>query len=735
MKLKRVGLENLLLASTLAATMLGAGTLAAEETVAAKEEKKEKPVEIVVTASRGAHQDPLDVPQAITSIERSDIESSVRNTDVDDIIRTTPGLGMAPAEGNPNYWQEGFTIRGLGAQRVLTLTDGVRQAGQGIGYGGGNLSLYDTSSIERIEVLRGPASVLYGTDSFGGVVNIITREPKRRTEAGSNGGIGYEFDGSRDLNRGNAYIDFGDEKYSAIIGGSYTDAGEPNLPDGEDPNGGSFKNAGIWGKVDFHLDDNSKIRLIGNYDRNEDVLVTDQSITLPIAKFPPPGSSELITSPLFFELPVYARQMLGAEYEDSNLDGNWDYFKTGLYWQQLSREFHRETAFYPLGTPGFAGPPLFVNPAATVTTSVVDTDDEVNTYEWQTQARYGWNDHTFTIGSDLGYDTTDLPETETQKVVAQAGVGSINGPTTVINRNRADADQVRVGLYAQDSIKNGKWEFIPGIRGDFFTFENSTTNYDDDEFGVSGSLGTVYKVSEDRSYYASLASGFRVPDLGERFQNGIVNLGAPTRIIGKEDLDPERALSAEVGTKSRSGDFTYEAAAYYTEISDYIGTRGLGFVNGFVTEQYDNLGDATLYGGEVGVSYQATERLDLFANVARTWTDDEDKIDVMNWAFNYGARYAQPINSEWFETLTPALIARTVLESEDETVSPGRETFDAGSFTVVDFSLALDLKSNDLGKGTIIAGVKNIFDKTYQEPFFPQNQPERSVFASVRFDF
>ncbi len=53
----------------------------------------------------------------------------------------------------------------------------------------------------------------------------------------------------------------------------------------------------------------------------------------------------------------------------------------------------------------------------------------------------------------------------------------------------------------------------------------------------------------------------------------------------------------------------------------------------------------------------------------------------------------------------------------------------------MDLSVSLDLKENKLGKGKLITGVKNLFDKTYQEPFFPENQPERSVFVSVRFDF
>lgn len=725
---------KLLCVGIFAATVGLSGTALSEEIAAPAATKSDGSIEIVVTASRGEEQDPLVVPQAITSVTQEEIASNIY-PDVDNIVRTIPGVGLAPAEGNPNYWQEGFTVRGLGAQRVLTLTDGIRQAGQGIGYGGGNLSLYDTSSIEKIEVLRGPASVLYGTDSFGGVVNIITKDPKKRTEAGSNGGFGYEFDASRDMHRGNAYVDFGDADYGAVIGGSATDAGEPNLPDDEDANSGSYKNYGIWGKLDFHLDGQSRFRLIGNHDRNEDVLITDDSIALPIALFPPPGSSELIDSPLFFEFPMYRRQMFGAEYEASDLGDGWDFFKTGIYWQQIRREFHRETAFYSNGSPGFAGPPFFVDPTSTVTTSVVDTDDEVNTYEWQTQSRHIWNNHAVTFGLDLGMDETDLPEKETQTVVGIAGVGSVIGIPSTIERNRADAEQTRVGLYVQDSITSGDFEFIPGLRGDFFSIENSLSDYDDDEFGLSGSIGAVYKQSETQSYYVSLASGFRVPDLGERFQNGIVNLGAPTRVIGKEDLDPERALTAEVGTKHRDGKFTYEVAAYYNTIEDYIGLQALGLVDGFFTDQYDNVGDVDLYGGEAGVTYQATDKLDLFTNIARTWTDDEEKIDVLNWVFNYGARYSQPMDDEWFEMITPAITARTVLESEDKTPTASRDPFNGSSFTVVDLSLTIDLREAQFGKTSIVTGVKNLLDKEYQEPFFNRNQPERAAFVSVRFDF
>jgi len=694
-------------------------------------------IEVLVTAGRGLEQDPLDVPQSTSVIDRAELDAQ-EFTDVDDAIRREVGVGLAPAEGNPNYWQEGFTLRGLGAQRVLTLTDGVRQAGQGIGYGGGNLSLYDTYGIERIEIVRGPASVLYGTDAFGGVINVITREPEVRTEWGHNGGAKYSFDGARDAHRFGAYLDVGDERWGAVVSGGYLDADEPNLPDDVDPNGGSFENYGFSGKFDFRVTDDTTVRVIGNMDRNRDVLITDETIDLPIAVFGRPGSSQIISSPLYFEFPEYNRSLLGAEVVTEDLSDRLEYLKTGVYWQQISREFRRETAFYPSFSPGFAGPPTFIDPTATVETSRVDTDDEVNTIEWQTQGRLDFGSHLVTTGLDLGYDESDLPETETQTIVAVAGPGAIRGiPPTVIERKRADAEQIRLGIYAQDNWAVGeKFEVIPGIRADYYGVDDTVSDYDDDEYGLSGSLGAVYRPEQEQSVYTTLASGFRAPDLGERFQSGVVNLGVPSQIIGKADLDPERAWTAEVGTKSEYDRWSYTFAGYINFIEDYIGTSDIGLVNGFATEQYDNLGDVTMYGTELGGAYNITDAWEVYANAYRTWTDDEDKVDVADWTFNYGTAYTFPVTSSVITNISAALNARSVLKSEDKTpTSGGREEFNGGSFTVVDLALNADLFENEFGRVKIISALRNIFDRSYEEPFFPELQPGRNAYVGIQVDY
>jgi len=700
----------------------------------------ENPIEVVVTAGRGLEQNPIDVPQSLSTVTREDLEDNAY-ADIDDALRRLPGFSMAPAEGNPNYWQEGFTLRGLGAQHVLTLTDGVRQAGQGIGYGGGNLSLYSTFNTERIEVVRGPASVLYGTDAFGGAINIITREPERRSEFGTNQGARYVYDGESSSNRYGTYVDIGDQDISSILTADWTYSGRPNLPDDEEATNGDYRNFGLAGKFDYHIDNDSKFRFLGNLDRTMDVTVEDSTITLPIATFPPPGSTKPINSPLYFAFPLYQRSMIGTEYETSNLGSGWENVKSGVYWQQLRRQFHRETAFYNLGFPGFGGPPSFVNPEATVTNSIVDTNDRTNTIEWQNQARFRANaENLITFGFDLGYDETHLPETELTQVVGRAGIGeSIEQTSDYIDRVRAEANQYRYGLYAQNQwTATEDVTVTPGVRADYFTVHDDQTGEDESDYGFSGSIGTVYKIEAEQSVYLNVAAGYRAPDLGERFQNAIVNLGAPTRIIGKADLDSEHSVSIELGTKDQNGRFTYDAAVYTNWVDDYITTQSLGLVRGEFVEQYQNSGSVYLYGAELATNYAVTDAWDLHANTSRTYSPDTDIVDLANWAFNYGTSYAIPVHNDWVDVVQPSIEARSVVRSIQETSRPGRTEFNAGSFTTVDVLMNLSLSKALVGEsnsGKLIGGIRNILDRNYQEPFFPQTQPGINAYVGLQLDF
>ncbi len=92
-----------------------------------------------------------------------------------DLFKMIPGVeiqGEGPFRGIP-------VIRGLSSNRVLILVDGQRlnNARESTSFAGIQPALVNLAEVERIEVLRGPASVQYGSDAIGGVVNIITRQP------------------------------------------------------------------------------------------------------------------------------------------------------------------------------------------------------------------------------------------------------------------------------------------------------------------------------------------------------------------------------------------------------------------------------------------------------------------------------------------------------------------------------------------------------------------------------
>jgi hemoglobin/transferrin/lactoferrin receptor protein len=699
---------------------------ASDEAVAARDTSGAQGIRVVVSANRGLAESDLNVPQSVSVVDRDFLESRVVN-DVNTAIRREASVGLAPADGTSNYWNPGFTVRGLGAQRVLTVTNGVRQAGQGIGYGGGSLSLYDPMMIERVEILRGPRSVIYGTDAIGGVIDVQTRKPTRRDAFGINGGLRYEVDEGYAFDRYSGYVDLGDASYGLVAGLYRKDADRPKVP-GAALDQGSFEQYGGWAQFDWYWNDRWTWSLIGNTDRNRDVLIADDTITLPQLNIPGPPPVTTFSAPLFFEFPEYSRHMLGSEWVMEDTGAQLEYLKAGLYWQQIQREFRRESLF-------FQNPAL--GPSSPLDTDVVDTDDTVDTLELQLMAR--WNlglDHLLTAGVDLGYDRTDLKERSVRTVASNPFFGSpFVGTTTVTDRVRADARQVRAGLYVQDRWMRDRWEWTGGLRLDHFDVSDSVGGNDPTETGLSGSLSGVYEWDEVTRLYGTLASGFRVPDLGERFQDAVVNIGGPSRVLGNPELDPERSWSAELGLKHETGKLQASLAVFYNYVQDFINdNEDLGVIAGVQTSRFHNAGDVALYGIELEMSYFLTPEWELFGNLARTATDDEDIVNVPNWVANYGTAYTWTLDNSWVETLTPSLFLRTVTGSRD-TARNGVSRPDYGGFTVADFQVEVELSESRFGDMSLIAGLRNLGDKAYREPFFDAQQPERSAYLSLQYRF
>ena len=138
--------------------------------------------EVVVTGSRGAT-DVRHLPMTVTIVDRMTLTAEHQTSVLPTVMREVPGLFVTSRAmmgyGVSTGAAGGINLRGItgGAGQLLVLIDGHPQY-QGI-YGHPISDSYQTLMAERVEVLRGPASVLYGSNAMGGVMNIVTRQARQ----------------------------------------------------------------------------------------------------------------------------------------------------------------------------------------------------------------------------------------------------------------------------------------------------------------------------------------------------------------------------------------------------------------------------------------------------------------------------------------------------------------------------------------------------------------------------
>jgi vitamin B12 transporter len=257
---------------------------------------------IIVTAGR-VEQNVDEVANSTTVITRADIETR-QSIAVIDLLRTTPGVTISANGGLGT--STSVNIRGADSDQTVALIDGVKINDPSSPGGGFNFGKLLTGNVERIEVVRGSQSVLWGSQAIGGVVNIITRAPTDDPSLTASG----EY-GSRDTVRlsANASAKFG--PVSASVGGEYLNTDGFSAFDealgGVEKDG--YRHYGANAKFNIALSDAVSVDLRGWYSDGE----------AGIDGFPPPIYT-------FGDTPEFARTKEAVGYAGLNaalLDGRW----------------------------------------------------------------------------------------------------------------------------------------------------------------------------------------------------------------------------------------------------------------------------------------------------------------------------------------------------------------------------------------------------------------------------
>jgi iron complex outermembrane receptor protein len=544
--------------------------------------------EVVVTGSSLATEERKNITP-IQSISAKEMHQNAYSN-VIDAIATLPGVSTVssgPAISKP-------VIRGLGYNRIITLNEGVRQEGQQ--WGDEHGIEIDDYNVTRVEVLKGPASLAYGSDALAGVVNIIS---KNNTPEGKiNGNVTSNYQTNSGLAALHAHVN-GNNK--GISWGLYSTGKRAH----------DYQN-----KYDGHV-------------YNTRFLNTDFGANIGINKSW--GSSSLSFSSFDMNtgLPEGERDSATGKFVKATYDYN-----SGLVAESVAAE--NDNKSYAPATPSQQ-----INHIKLVWDNNIYLGNGgriglVAGYQRNIREEFDNVMEPNTPGLSLMLQTFTYDAKYHLPAVRgwQMSVG-LNGMSQW-NTNRGDEFLIPDyqladgGVYAMAKKDIGKWNVAGGLRYDmrtieayqmelmepnrafvsyqlFAPFKKTYTNF-------SGSAGAGYNVNEKMIAKLNLASGYRAPNIAELAANG-VHEGTIRYEIGSSSLAPERSYQADLGMSYSSEHVMVNASLFNNYIQDFIFIRRLtdagGIADSIPTVNNDenfsafifNQADANLYGGELYVDF------------------------------------------------------------------------------------------------------------------------------------
>lgn len=464
-------------------------------------------------------------------------------------------------------------VRGLIGNQVLIVVDGVRM-NDGTTRAGPNQSLngIDPSAVERVEIVRGPTAVLYGSDALGGAILIWTKtrasatregtlEQKQRVHAELGVDANTAAEGAREYGSlSNAWTNDG-----LLLGGSFQDWQKLHSADGEVENTG-YHGQSWYGSWEHLLSDSSFLRVSAMRTRDFDVPRTDRLNT---------GYGQTQPADAENEFSVQDRERYLLAYTDVS-SGLSDQMQVRL----SLRRYLEDRQLRGTGS----------------STRRLESDD-TETVGLGADWRKAFGDaHLVTWGFDVDYDDVDSTRTN---------VNINTGATTSsLGSFAPESSYLSSGLFVRDEIFAFEaFDLTAGLRYSYFEFgfddPASGDEVDGDFDALTGSLQAARDVSEGVRVTATLAQAFRAPNLAELARNATFNAGTE---LSNPDLDPEESLYEELALDVRRPSWSWSLGVYHNYISDVVGRRLIADpIPGTIGDevyQRANTGDLRIFGVE-----------------------------------------------------------------------------------------------------------------------------------------
>ena len=645
-------------------------------------------LKITVTGTRSER--PVETfPGSIDVIDQEDIQS--KNTaDVIDILDDLPGVSFENIFSSKSGFKGGYdggnvNIRGVDRNRVLMMVDGIRLPEQyffGDYYVLGRANYVNFDTLKAVEVFKGPASSLYGSDALGGLVYFRSLSPNDILEDGKNTTVIVPASYNSANNGFKESIKLAtkfSENSSGLFIFTREDSSEYKVKaankylDNESKTGNN-----IFTNLEFGINDNSKLNIIGEFiNRESDIKMASGNLDVL-------GYTKKDTN----SITIRDRVSLSYNFKSPNSSSFIDEAKASIFNQyaRIEDNFDRVVGSrdldhdYYLKNDSFGG---------------------------EVQLESSLNDsHNLTYGLEYNsFESSRLRKTITNTT------GAVEN-----KKDQPDTTTKRFGIYLQDEVSYGKFDFIVGVRYDNYDldaqsdsiFVNSSdagtplaADHSSDAF--SPSIVASYNWNPNLSTYAKYAKGFRAPSYMEI--NSSRNPGYYTT-LSNPDLKAETSNTYEIGLKHNSKKHNFAASAFLSEYEDFIEAYKL--VGPGAIYKSVNASNAEIWGGELSSTYYLNEArygtsfLTTFAFAqGDNTTDDEPLETVQPFNGKFSIRYNTE-DDKWLHALTINYVGEPRVKS-------GTTTFVPDSYVTLDLTTKYRYSENfDLS-----AGLYNLTDERY----------------------
>ena len=630
---------------------------------------------MVVTGSR-VEQKLEDVIGSVSVITDAQIER-LMVTNLDEMFRYDPSITTTGNGASP----QAVNVRGIGGNRLVYIKDGRRvndsyAGGTGLIVGRNN---FDVQDIKQVEVAKGAASSLYGSDGLGGIVVVSTKDP-----------LDY-------LN--------GEDSYLRLGAGYVGNNEQTNV------NLAAAKDLGQWQTSITAIQRQGGE--VQNFDESLPGFDADSTaLTLKAQR----ALSQ--TSGVKFTLDWFSQdtdQVIAAQTNEvHNQDTNWavsaDYFAevdTALFdrWQA-------QVYFSRYEQDGEAIVPSRGN--------IDENDYDFNQDIFGVRALFNKSivssdtSHALVYGLDYDVFDTTRPRFKT-RTAADGTITFTNQPQPTF----PGADTTMAGIFLQDTIDfaSSNLSIVLGGRLDYYSLEakedelyDSALMEDISETAFSPKVALRYQFNDNWQSYVQYVQGFKIPPHDQAYQSHGVE--PFYRILPNPDLDSEESQSYEIGLRYNSDMISANVAVFKAEFDNFIESTLIGteptFIPGVSTSifQYQNLESVTIDGIELGVTLYPTDQLSIVTQATYIDGENDENGQALESLNPLQGSVLATYDFEQF-TLTAAWrLARSM--SDVPTDSDGNNLAESSGYGVVDL-----FGQFELNNWVVTARVDNLLDKEY----------------------